>query len=91
MRLALYVAARSPNSLRAIENLRALLAAVPVAPRLDIIDVFTCVEDTLAAGIVVTPTLVRIAPGPTLKIVGDLSDRLAVMTALGLTSKQVSP
>jgi circadian clock protein KaiB len=84
MHLALYVAPRSPNSLRALANLRQLLAGLPVPARVDIIDVFTSASEALTAGIIVTPTLLRLKPLPTVKIIGDLSDQDAVRGALGL-------
>ena len=91
MHLKLYVAARSANSMRAVANLRALFLGRRERPRLDIVDVFASAEEALAAGIIVTPTLVKLSPHPTIRIVGDLSDRLAVMTALGLDPDEVPP
>ena len=80
MVLRLYVAGDAPNSARALANLRRLLADVdPTRYRLEIID---CLAEPLRAlddGVLVTPTLVRIAPAPTQTVVGTLSalDRVA--------------
>ena len=81
----LYVAASSPNTRRAIDNLHALCSAAG-HPRyeLKIIDVLREPRRALTDGIVVAPTLVKVAPAPVRTIVGDLSDRDAVLATLAL-------
>jgi circadian clock protein KaiB len=50
------------------------------------VDVFRDPKRALADGIFMTPTLVKLTPSPTRKIVGTLSQMQPVMLALGLES-----
>ena len=49
---------------------------------IEIIDVFEHAERALADGIIVTPTLVKVAPGPKQVIMGDLSNIPRVLSAI---------
>lgn len=83
----LYVAGESPHSLRAIANLRALCGRIPggVAD-VEIVDVLRDPPRALKAGILVTPTLVRLSPGggEVQRLIGDLGDLSAVAASIGL-------
>jgi circadian clock protein KaiB len=73
--LCLYVTGQSPNSIRAIENLRrACDEHVPGRYRIEVVDLLE--DPRLAAQdqILAVPTVVRRLPAPIRKIVGDLSD-----------------
>jgi circadian clock protein KaiB len=48
------------------------------------VDVFREPKRALADGILMTPTLVKLAPSPARRIVGTLSRAQAVLQALGL-------
>src|SRR5688500_7501653 len=85
LRLRLYVAGMGPNSVRARTNLEALMARCGV--RADALDIVDCLREprrALSDGVLVTPTLVRVAPGPRQVIVGCLTDAQRVLSALGL-------
>jgi circadian clock protein KaiB len=85
LRLRLYVAGAGPNSVRARANLDALMERCGLAA--DVVDVVDCLQEprrALADGVLVTPTLVRVAPGPRQVIVGSLTDTPRVLSALGL-------
>ena len=85
LRLRLYVAGGAPNSLLAEANLEALLTAYGVTGHeLEIIDCIREPKRALGDGVLVTPTLVRVAPSPQQTIVGTLSDTRRVAAALGL-------
>lgn len=84
LKLRLYVAGRAPNSLAAITNLRSLLPKSGVLIEVEIVDVLAEPARALVDRIVVSPTLVRVAPLPTARVVGNLSDLAAVRRALGL-------
>jgi len=81
--LRLYVAGQSSKSVRAVANLKRLcehhLAGLVEIEIIDLIE-----EPALARAddIVAIPTLVRRLPGPTCKIIGDLSDTERVLTGL---------
>ena len=85
LKLRLYVAGGAPNSTLAQGNLAALLASHGITDHeLEIVD---CIRDprrALRDGVLVTPTLVRVAPPPQQTIVGTLSDTRRVAAALGL-------
>ena len=86
LKLRLYVAGGAPNSVRAIANLAAICKEhLPSAFKLEIIDVLKSPLRALADGILVTPHLAKLSPAPSAKIVGNLSDRASVLTALGIS------
>ena len=83
--LRLYVSPRSIRSLRAIEVGRALherLAAF--GGSCDILDVSNHPELADEDRILATPTLVRSAPAPPLRVIGDVSDLAGLVERLGL-------
>ena len=81
--LCLYVTGQSPNSIRAIENLRrACEEHLPGRYRIEVVDLLE--DPRLAAQdqILAVPTVVRRLPVPIRKIVGDLSDTDRLMVGL---------
>ena len=87
-RFRLYVAGRALNSVQAIANLRALCAAhVPGRHEIEFVDVFLEPKRALADAVFMTPTLLKIAPGPQLRIVGTLSQTGPVLDVLGLVAR----
>lgn len=83
LRVLLYVAGASPNSQRALANLREMLAGREGSYDLEVVDVLERPERGLRDGVLVTPTMVKLAPLPERRIIGNLSDRRAVLAALG--------
>lgn len=81
----LYVTGATPNSTRAVRNIKAICEEF-LAGRyeLSIIDMYQQPELAQQAQIVAAPTLVRWQPLPRRRLVGDLSDRATVLTVLGL-------
>ncbi|MHB1047248.1 MAG: circadian clock KaiB family protein [Thermoanaerobaculia bacterium] len=87
-RFRLYVADGAPNSARAVANLTALCRDhLTGRHEIEIVDVFLQPERALEDSVFMTPTLVRLAPRPGRRIVGSLSDTLAVLHALGLEKR----
>lgn len=83
LKLRLYVAGTSPNSLMARRNLEAICeSAVTEGCELEIVDLLAFPLRALADGIVVTPTLLRLAPLPTVRLIGNLSDASKVLLLL---------
>ena len=81
----LYVAGDAPNSLLAVANLRAICHEhAPEQHEIEIVDVTREPRRALADGVLLTPTVVRLSPGPPRRIVGNLSQRGTVLAALGL-------
>ena len=82
--LRLFIAGTSPRSQRTIENLRRICRN-QLADRhsLAIIDIYQQPELAEAAQIVAAPTLLKLAPSPVRRIIGDLSDEARVLRGLG--------
>ena len=83
--LRLYVSGNAPNSLRAIANAREICEQhFAAAHELEIVDMLEHPLRALADGVIVTPTLLRLLPLPTMKVIGNLSDTPQVLVALGV-------
>ena len=80
--LRLYVSGQALNSRAAIRNLESLRAALSPQAAVEVIDVREHPDLAEADRILATPTLVRRAPEPVRKIIGDLSDTQRVLTGL---------
>jgi len=87
--LRLYVAGQTPNSVRAIANLKKICEESLQGRRyeLEVIDLYQ--QPQLAQGeqIIAVPTLVRKLPPPLRRIIGDLSDTERVLVGLDLREK----
>lgn len=81
----LFVAGDAPNSRQAITNLSALCKAyLQDRHTIEIVDVYCAPARALADGVFMTPTLIKVAPLPTRRIVGTLSQLQVVLQALDL-------
>jgi circadian clock protein KaiB len=80
LRLRLYIAGETPNSMLALSNLRDLLEGR--AHQLEIVDVLKEPERALDEGVYVTPTLVRVSPEPNRSVIGSLSPQNGVSSVL---------
>ena len=84
--LRLYLVSGAPNSATARANLFDILSEMDDdSYAVEVIDCITDPRRALADGVIVTPTLVKVAPEPQRTIVGTLNDRRAVLDALGFT------
>ena len=82
--LRLYVAGNAPNSLLAIANVKAICEAhFAVGHKLEIVDLLKHPLRALADAIIVTPTLMKLHPLPSQRLIGSLSDTSQVLLALG--------
>jgi len=85
VRLLLYVADDTQNSVVAVDNLTAICKAhLPGRHEIEVVDVFKQPDRALADHVFMTPTLIRLAPLPVRRIVGTLSQQEKVLHALGL-------
>jgi len=81
--LRLYIAGEAPNSLSAIANVNAICEAhFPTGYNIEIVDMLQQPLRALANGIIVTPTLLRLAPTPVRRLIGNLSDAAQVLLTL---------
>lgn len=84
-KLRLYVVGTTWNSTEAIANLK-LICQSHLAGRheLEIVDVLRHPRRGLADRVLITPMLVKIAPGRECRLIGTLSETDRVLRALGL-------
>ena len=87
--LKLFITGASPNSLRAIENLRIICNKHFNANKyeLEIIDVYQQPSEAKGMQIVALPMLLKSRPLPVRRLIGDLSDTSKVLKGLGLKSE----
>jgi len=84
-RFRLYVAGDAPNSVLARANLNALCRShFAGAFEIEVVNVLRERTRALADRVRLTPTLIKLAPGPMKRIVGTLADPRRVLRALGL-------
>lgn len=85
--LKLYVAGHTPNSVRAISNVKKLLEKeLDGSYSLEITDVLKNPRQALDYEILATPTLIRLLPPPPKRVIGDLSDPDKVLSGLDLAT-----
>ncbi len=83
--LYLYITGATPNSLRAVRNIKEICELhLKGRYELLIIDVYQEPERAQLEQLIAAPTLVKKRPGLVRRLVGDLSDRRRVLVALGL-------
>jgi circadian clock protein KaiB len=83
--LRLYVTGKTPNSIRAIAGIKEVCDEfLPGQYQLQVVDIYQ--QPALAEGdhIMVAPTLVRRAPGPLRRLIGNLCDRDRLLAGLEL-------
>jgi circadian clock protein KaiB len=83
--LRLFVTGATPNSVRAVSNIK-LLCETHLAGKysLEIIDLYDKKELAEQEQIVAVPMLVKDFPLPIRKLIGDLSNNIKVLDVLGL-------
>ncbi len=81
--LRLYVTDATPNSARAIVNARRILEEhLPGKYSLEILNIAEHVAQAARDQIICAPTLLRLAPPPARRIIGDMSDVVRVLKGL---------
>ena len=85
--LRLFVTGATPNSVRAITNIKSICEEhVRGKYLLEIVDLYSHREMAELQQVVAVPMLVKILPLPIQKLIGDMSDNKKVVEALGLTT-----
>lgn len=82
--LKLYVVRGTPSSDRAVAAIERLRAVLPGEVTVEVVDLGEHPEVAESERIIATPMLVRLAPEPVRRVVGDLSDLDRVRWGLGL-------
>ncbi len=87
--LRLYVAGQTPRSLAALQNLQIICEEhLPGRWRAEVVDVLLHPEIARDHQILVLPTLVRLAPQPVRRVVGDLSNTERVLAGMQFPGSQ---
>lgn len=81
--LRLYIAGQTPRSIAAFANLKRLCEEhLAGRYRIEVVDLIESPQQARNDGIVALPTLVRNAPPPARKLIGDLSDTERVLAVM---------
>jgi circadian clock protein KaiB len=87
--LRLYVSGLTPNSMRAIENVRKICAEhLEGRYQLEIIDIYQQPIFAKEGQIVAAPTLVKELPPPLRKFIGDMSHTDRILLGLDVRAKE---
>jgi len=90
--LRLFVAGDSPDSAIAIANLKALFPRSESSDvEVEIVDVQREPARAARDRIMVTPTLLKLSPSPTCRILGNLKNRDALLHLLGIELPRPDP
>jgi circadian clock protein KaiB len=82
--LRLFITGASPNSIRAITNLKQICEQyIPGQYSLEVIDVHQQREMAQREQLIALPLLVKLLPLPERRLVGDMSDTQKVIAGLG--------
>ena len=85
--LKLFITGASPNSVRAIANLKNICDKyLAIGYELEIIDVYQQPSKATSEQIIGLPMLIKYFPLPVKRLFGDLSDTEKVLKGLGLNS-----
>jgi circadian clock protein KaiB len=83
--LTLFVSGTSPTSTKAVRRLRDLCDRhFPDGYDLQIIDIYQQPEVVASRGVLAVPTLIKELPLPERVLIGDFTDEVRVLAALGL-------
>jgi circadian clock protein KaiB len=82
--LKLYVTGKTGIGMAAERNLAALVKGLQSSVEIEIIDLLEQPASAAQDHIIATPALVRASPPPKRKVIGDLSQKEAVLIHLGL-------
>jgi circadian clock protein KaiB len=86
--LRLYVSGMTPNSMRAIENVRTICAEhLEGRYQLEIVDIYQQPIFAKEGQIVAAPTLVKELPPPLRKFIGDMSKTEKILLGLDVRTK----
>lgn len=81
--LRLFVTGSTPNSLRAVHNLKRICDShLQGKYTLEVIDLYQKPEAAKEFNIVAAPTLIKLKPAPMKKLLGDLSNEARVLEAM---------
>jgi circadian clock protein KaiB len=87
--LKLYVTGMSTGSIRAIENIKSICEQyIKESYDLEIVDIHKFPNTMYENDIIASPTLIKTAPAPLKKLIGDLSNREKVLRVLSIKNER---
>lgn len=87
-RLKLFITGASPNSIRAVENIKAICSQYLAGNyQLEIIDVHQQPQLTEGENVIALPLLIKKAPGTERRMIGDMSDTKKVLQGLRIADR----
>jgi len=90
--LHLFITGATPNSTRAVHNIKAICEEfLKGRYELLIVDIYQQPELAQREDLIGVPTLIKRSPGLVRRLVGDLSNRERVLKALGITPSADGP
>jgi len=90
-KLQLFITGASPNSINAINNVRAICEAyLPQQYDLDIIDVYQKPWMAASEQLIALPLLLKLSPLPMQKMIGNMSDTSKVLKGLQLAEPKIA-
>jgi circadian clock protein KaiB len=85
--LRLFITGASPNSIRAVENVKAICEEYLAGNyQLDIIDIHQQPQHAESEDVIAVPLLIKKTPYPERRMIGDMSDTQRVLKGLGLAN-----
>lgn len=89
--LRLYITGTTPNSMRAIANIKTLCEEMLSGRyEMEVVDIYQHPGSASEDQVIAIPTLVKAAPPPRRRLVGDMSSRERVMAGLGIVPRPLS-
>jgi circadian clock protein KaiB len=86
--LRLYITGMTPNSKRAVENVKKICEQhLQGRYELEVVDIYQQPSLAQQEQIIAAPTLVKKLPGPLRRLIGDMSNTEKVLVGLDLRSK----
>jgi circadian clock protein KaiB len=83
--LRLFITGASPNSIRAVENVQAICEEYLAGNyQLEIIDIHQQPQHAESEDVIAVPLLLKKAPYPERRLIGDMSDKKRVLKGLGI-------
>jgi circadian clock protein KaiB len=88
----LYVADLTPRAMQTMKNLDEFCRAhLPAGYHFKVVDALKHPRQARADQIVALPTLIRLSPAPTRRVIGDLSDTAKVLAGLDVRPNEKEP
>ena len=85
--LRLFITGASPNSIRAVENIKSICEEYLLGNyNLEIIDIHQQPKLALGEDVIAVPLMIKLAPYPKRRMIGDMSDTKRVLKGLGLAT-----